>query len=172
MGQRPDLTQLPPRLFFGIVVALIAAMTVMEVAGNEDTILVIAGLLGLIGLQNQRTSQVTDRIEKQTNGVLSRHMNAVRDSIDGISASVEQMTDRLARGDREFSDIRARQNTMLAKQREHVDKVDTLIVQVSTMQRCAVCGMITGSATDGETQEEKGHGDRAGHDTEGWSGDL
>lgn len=87
-----------------IIIALIVAAVVMEVNGSANTIVIIAALVGLIGLQNVRTSQITNRIEEQTNGKTTARFDALDRRIDRVETLLDRIIRRLDSGDRKFDE--------------------------------------------------------------------
>lgn len=130
----PDLTKMPPQLTAVIIVALIIAAWAMEAVKSPNTLTIIIALVGVIGLQQARTSQATSRIEHQTNGGLISRLESM---IAPVMEALNQIKQRLDRGDRKFDELSG-ENAELRRQ------VGQLQHQVDQLANCEV------KTTDGE----------------------
>lgn len=119
----PDLSKMPPTIYGAIIIALIAAAAAMEISGSSNTLLVIAALVGVIGLQNVTTSRMVNRVEEQTNGKTTLRF-------DRIERQLERIEDRLANGDRKF-DAQAHE---VAEVSHQVSAVKTQIEQLTNCE--------------------------------------
>ena len=108
----PDLTKMPPSLTAAIIIALIILTGVLEAVDSPNTMTIIAALVGVVGLQQARTSQATSRIEHQTNGIMERRHAEMQKAMADIAARQREQSDqlavvaaRLADGDEKFDRI-------------------------------------------------------------------
>lgn len=109
-----SLSNLTPNLTAAIIITLIAAAVVLEVNDSENSLLLITMLVGVLGLQQSRTSQATNRIEQQTNGIMEQRHAEIQAQIAQIAETqrmhgekLSLMTTRLADGDLTFEVMRA-----------------------------------------------------------------
>lgn len=100
----PDLSKMPPSLTAAIIIALISAAVVLEMSGSPNTMVIITVLVGVIGLQQARTSQTANRIEQQTNGTMTGRFDQITSRIDLIVVQLENMNRRFKDGDRKFDE--------------------------------------------------------------------
>lgn len=112
----PDLTKMPPSLTAAIIIALIVLTAVLEAIDSPNTLTLIAALVGVIGLQQARTSQATSRIEHQTNGVMERRHAEMQSAMAEIAATqkrqgqqLSEVVARLERGDVAIHELQERQ---------------------------------------------------------------
>lgn len=128
----PDLTKMPPSLTATIIIALMVLTGVLEAIDSPNTLTLVAALIGMVGLQQVRTSQATSRIEHQTNGIMERRHAEMQKAMADIAARQREQSDqlavvaaRLADGDEKFDRIQARQDEnrqLIEEVKRHIDQ--------------------------------------------------
>lgn len=124
----PDLTKMPPTLTAAIIIALIVLTAVLEAIDSPNTLTLIAALVGVIGLQQARTAQTTNRIEEQTNGKLSARLDAM---IAPVMEALNQIKQRLDRGDHRFDEPAAEN----AENRQQIVELKHQLEQLVSCER-------------------------------------
>lgn len=119
----PDLSNMPPKFTAAIYITLILAAVALEAADSPNTLTIIAVMVGVLGLQQSRTAQKTDRIEEQTNGKLSARLDAM---IAPVMEALNQIKQRLDRDDRRFDELaaeNAEHRRRLAEMQQQIDQL-------------------------------------------------
>jgi hypothetical protein len=110
----PDLSKMSPNLTAFVIVCLIGAAVVLELSDSPNTLIIITALIGMIGLQQARTSQTANRIEHQTNGIMERRHAELQANMTEIkrlqaeqSQAIKVISSRLEDGDLKFEVMQA-----------------------------------------------------------------
>lgn len=85
-----DISKLPPKYLTAIVITLILAVVLMEATKSDNTATLIALLIGTIGLQQAQVRKTTDRIEHQTNGMMTQRHAETKEEMAEIRAMLQQ----------------------------------------------------------------------------------
>ena len=115
---------MPPKFTAAIFITLICAAVALEVTDSPNTLTIIAVMVGVLGLQQAKNNQVTNRIEEQTNGKLSARLDAM---IAPVMEALNQIKQRLDRGDRRFDELTRENATMRQQMTSMQQQIDQIV---------------------------------------------